>query len=177
MMGVVLPVVLVVLTVLTGLVVTQIRRNAIDERLAANTRETVQLDSSVQTVLRWCEARIALEPQRTITVVPGTATTAPAWDKGSPNWGNASSLDFVGAASILPGLSADPSCVIEDATCELAPPISPTGQTGASTCAGNGDLDPRWRKFRLTAQALTPAPDMGGTRAMLTQSELRLFIE
>ncbi|MBC8087719.1 MAG: hypothetical protein H7Z40_10675, partial [Phycisphaerae bacterium] len=108
MMGVVLPVVLVVLTVLTGLVVTQIRRNAIDERLAANTRETVQLDSSVQTVLRWCEARITLEPQRTITVAPGTAATAPAWDKASPNWGNATSLDFAGAASILPGLSADP---------------------------------------------------------------------
>jgi Tfp pilus assembly protein PilX len=54
MVGVVLPVVLVVLTVLTGLVVTQIRRAALDERLAGNTRESVQLDSAVQTVLRWC---------------------------------------------------------------------------------------------------------------------------
>ena len=41
--GVVLPIVLVILTVLTGLVVTQIRRSTIDERLAANTRETVCL--------------------------------------------------------------------------------------------------------------------------------------
>jgi len=78
---------------------------------------------------------------------------------------------------VLPGLNANPSCVIEDATCELAPPISPTGQIGASTCAGNGDLDPRWRKFRLTARVGTDAPDMGGTRLMFSQSEVRLFIE
>ncbi len=81
MMGVVLPVVLVVLTVLTGLVVTQIRRGAVDERLAANTRESVQLDSSVQTVLRWCEAAITLAPQTIATVAPATSATAPAWDK------------------------------------------------------------------------------------------------
>ena len=86
MMGVVLPVVLVVLTVLTGLVVTQIRRSAVDERLAANTRESVQLDNSVQTVLRWCEARITLAPQRTLTVTPATAAQPPAWARASANW-------------------------------------------------------------------------------------------
>jgi hypothetical protein len=176
MIGVVLPVVLVVLTVLTGLIVTQIRRNAVGERLAANTRETVLLDNSVQTTLRWCEARITLEPQRTITV--GTSTAAQtAWSASSPNWANASSLDFAGAAALL-GLSADPSCVIENATCELAPPISPTGQVGASPCPGNGDLDPRWRKFRLTARAAATSPDFaGGSRTVFSQSELRLFIE
>jgi hypothetical protein len=179
MIGVVLPVVLVVLTILTGLVVTQIRRTAVDERLAANTRESVQLDSSVQTVLRWCEARITLAPQRTATVTPATAATAPAWARGSANWTTtANNLDFSGGANLLPGLNADPSCVIEDATCELAPPISPTGQTGNSTCPGNGDLDARWRKFRITARVSTPAPDMiGGNRFTFAQSELRLFIE
>jgi len=177
MMGVVLPVVLVVLTVLTGLVVTQIRRNAVDERLAANTRETVQLDNSVQTVLRWCEARVTLEPQRTIIGAPAS-TLVSAWNAGSANWTDASSLNFSGGINLLPGLNANPSCVVEDATCELAPPISPTGQIGASACAGNGDLDARWRKFRLTARVGTPAPDFaGGSRLMFTQSELRLFIE
>ena len=68
MIGVVLPVVLVVLTVLTGLVVTQIRRNAVDERLAANTRESIQLDSAVQTILRWCEAAVTVAPQNVRTV-------------------------------------------------------------------------------------------------------------
>lgn len=176
MIGVVLPVVLVVLTVLTGLIVTQIRRNTMDERLAANTRETVQLDNSVQTVLRWCEARIALEPQRTITVAAST-TAQTAWSLSSPNWANATSLDFAGGAALL-GLNADPSCVIEDATCELAPPISPTGQVGASACPGNGDLDPRWRKFRVTSRVFATSPDfIAGTRPMFSQSELRLFID
>ena len=179
MMGVVLPVVLVVLTVLTGLVVTQIRRGAVDERLAANTRESVQLDSSVQTVLRWCEARITLAPQNTATVTPGTALTAPAWARTSANWTTtANNLDFSGGANLLPGLNADPTCVIENATCELAPPISPTGQIGASACAGNGDLDARWRKFRITARVATPAAAMVGVnRFTFAQSELRLFIE
>ena len=177
MMGVVLPVVLVVLTVLTGLVVTQVRRNAMDERLAANTRETVQLDNAVQTVLRWCEARVNLAPQRTIMVAPAGPAQPPAWSRGHANWGDGTSLDFAGAAADLPGLNADPSCVIENATCELSPPISPTGQTGASTCPGNGDLDPRWMKVRITASAQTAAPDMGGNRLIFTQSEMRLFIE
>lgn len=179
MMGVVLPVVLVVLTVLTGLVVTQIRRGAVDERLAANTRESVQLDNSVQTVLRWCEARITLAPQNTAMVTAPTTAVYPPWGPLSANWTTtANNLDFSGGANLLPGLNADPSCVIENATCELAPPISPTGQVTASICAGNGDLDPRWRKFRITARVATPAPDMiGGNRFTFAQSELRLFIE
>jgi hypothetical protein len=181
MIGVVLPVVLVVLTILTGLVVTQIRRGAVDERLAANTRESVQLDNSVQTVLRWCEARITLAPQTTATVTPGTAATAPAWARTSANWTTtANNLDFSGGANLLPGLNADPSCVIENATCELVPPISPTGQVATSNpaCVGAGELDPRWRKFRITARVATPAPDMiGGNRFTFAQSELRLFIE
>ena len=127
MMGVVLPVVLVVLTVLTGLVVTQIRRGAVDERLAANTRESVQLDSSVQTVLRWCEARITRAPQTTAQVTAPTTPVYPPWGAASANWTNTlNSLDFVGGAAMLPGLNADPVCVIENATCELAPPISPS---------------------------------------------------
>ena len=138
MMGVVLPVVLVVLTVLTGLVVTQIRRSAVDERLAANTRESVQLDNSVQTVLRWCEARITLAPQTDGHGDAGTRRHSRRHGRELPPTGRSRpiSLDFVGGAALLPGLNADPSCVIEDATCELAPPISPTGQVGAQRLPG-----------------------------------------
>ena len=181
MMGVVLPVVLVVLTILTGLVVTQIRRSAVDERLAANTRESVQLDSSVQTVLRWCEARITLAPQTTATVAPGTAATAPPWASsfGQLDDHGEYRSNFSWWRRPAAGLNADPSCVIENATCELAPPISPTGQVGSRALAsGGGELDPRWRKFRITARVSTPAPDMiGGNRFTFAQSELRLFIE
>ena len=98
MIGVVLPVVLVVLTVLTGLVVTQVRRGALDERLAGNTRETVNLDGAAQTVLRWCEARVILAPLNTVTVQPAADDTQlPAW-RVAANWDTTTnSLDFAGA--------------------------------------------------------------------------------
>jgi hypothetical protein len=173
MMGVVLPIVLVVLTVLTGLVVTQVRRSALDERLAANTRETVQLDSAAQSVLRWCEARMTLRPFETVTVAPSSALTAPAWRQAN-NWLDANSLNFTGITSELLGVNVnDASCVIEDATCELTPPISDTGQR----LTGCGGIDPRWRKFRITARVSTPAADLGGNRFMFAQSELRLFTD
>jgi hypothetical protein len=171
MIGVVLPVVLVVLTVLTGLIVAQVRRSAIDERLAANATETVLLDSAAQTVLRWCEARIVNAPLDT-AVATVLSSTTPAW-RLAANWSTTTnSLDFSGVA-LLPGFSGNPSCVIEDATCELAPPISPTGQV-ATGCNG---IDSRWRKFRITAQVSVPALDMGGSRFMFAQSEMRVFID
>lgn len=176
MMGVVLPVVLVVLTVLTGLVVTQIRRNAVDERLSANTRESIQLDSAAQTVLRWCEAAVTTAPLNVRTVNTEPPTAPPAWDRLHANWApGPTSFNFLGTSAQLglPNTNVDPSCVIEAATCELLPPISPTGQT----LTGCGGIDPRWRKFRITARVSIPAPDMGGTRFTFAQSEVRLFID
>ena len=170
MLGVGLPIVLVILTVLTGLVVTQVRRGTVDERLAANARETVMLDDAAQTVLRWCEARIISAPRDTVTVVAPSGTT-PAW-RDAANWNDANSLNFTGATT-LAGVNANPSCLIEDATCELAPPISPTGQNHGG-CNG---IDDRWRKFRITARVFIPAADMGGTRAMFAQSEMRVYID
>ena len=131
MIGVVLPVVLVILTVLTGLVITQVKRGTTDERLAANARETVMLDNAVQTTLRWCEWRVIDRPFNTINVA-GTAAT-PAW-KLAANWNDANSLNFTGTA-LLPGINGDPTCVVEDATCELQPPISPTGMNSGG-CNG-----------------------------------------
>ena len=97
--GVVLPIVLVILTVLTGLVVTQIRRSTVDERLAANTRETVLLDSAVQTALRWCEARIIAAPKDTVTIAVNIdAPGVPPWTPTSATWNNdALSLNFIGS--------------------------------------------------------------------------------
>jgi hypothetical protein len=176
--GVVLPVVLVILTVLTGLVVTQIRRSTVDERLAANTRETVVLDSAVQTILRWCEARIISAPMDTATInVNIDAPGVPPWHPASATWGDdPNTLNFTGA-SLLPGINLNPVCIIEDATCELLPPISPTGQNGGG-CNG---IDSRWRKFRITARVQTQSADLagalGGTRSMYAQSEIRLYTD
>jgi hypothetical protein len=71
-------------------------------------------------------------------------------------------------------MSGDPACVIEDATCELQPPISPTGMD----TAGCNGIDSRWRKFRITARVRVTAPDLpNGVREMMAQSELRLFAD
>jgi hypothetical protein len=170
MIGVVLPVVLVILTVLTGLVVTQVKRGTTDERLAANARETVMLDNAVQTTLRWCEWRVIDRPFNTVTTA-GTATI-PAW-RLAANWNDANSLNFTGSG-LLPGINGDPTCVVEDATCELQPPISPTGMN-AGGCNG---IDSRWRKFRITARVRLNAPDLpNGWREMMAQSELRLYTD
>ena len=170
MMGVVLPVVLVILTVLTGLVITQVKRGTTDERLAANARETVMLDNAAQTTLRWCEWRVIDRPFNTVTVA-GTTTT-PAW-RMAANWNDANSLNFTGTA-LMPGINGDPTCIVEDATCELQPPISPTGMN-ASGCNG---IDSRWRKFRITARVRLNAPDLpNGWREMMAQSELRLYTD
>lgn len=170
MMGVVLPVVLVILTVLTGLVVTQVKRGTTDERLAANARETVMLDNAVQTTLRWCEWQVQRDPFNTVTV-SGTATT-PAW-RVAANWNDANSLNFTGTG-MMPGINGDPTCIVEDATCELQPLISETGLRGTG-CNG---IDGRWRKFRITARVRLNAPDLpNGWREMMAQSELRLYTD
>lgn len=176
--GVVLPIVLVILTVLTGLVVTQIRRGTVDERLSANTRETVILDSAVQTTLRWCEAQIIAAPYDTITIpVDIDAPGVPPWTPGNLTWANnALSLNFTNS-NLLTGAPTEPVCIIEDATCELLPPISPTGQNGGG-CNG---IDSRWKKFRITARVQTDALDLvgasNGRRSMFAQSEIRLYTD
>ena len=116
MMGVVLPVVLVVLTVLTGLVVTQIRRSAVDERLAANTRESVQLDNSVQTVLRWCEARITLAPQTTATVTPCNGRTAAGMGEGFRQLDATPNRSIFGAP---PAAGTERGSVVRDRRCNM----------------------------------------------------------
>jgi Tfp pilus assembly protein PilX len=168
MIGVVLPVVLVILTVLTGLVVTQVRRGTTDERLAANARESVLLDGAVQTYLRICEDAVMRTPFNIVNVAGTTAT--PAW-RIANNWTDANSLNVTGM-TLVTGMSGDPTCIVEDATCELQPPISPTGMN-SSGCNG---IDSRWRKFRITARIRIDAPDLpGGFREMMSQSELRLY--
>jgi hypothetical protein len=168
MIGVVLPVVLVILTVLTGLVVTQVRRGTTDERLAANARESVLLDGAAQTILRICEDVVTRTPFN-IKNVGGTATT-PAW-RVAGNWTDANSFNVTGM-NLVAGMTGDPACVVEDATGELQLPF---GRSGIGE-AGGITMDPRWRKYRITARIRIDAPDLpGGMREMMSQSELRLY--
>lgn len=168
--GVVLPVVLVILTILTGLVVTQLQRNTIDERLAANARETLMIDGALQTALRWCEYRITVRPRET-QLAAGDGTT-PAWNIAA-NWGDATSLNFTGMV-LVAGAALEPACVIEDVTDELVPVT--TGRSG--TVQARVGIDPRFRKFRVTARVRVTAPEMAnGWREMMAQSDVRLYID
>ena len=120
-------------------------------------------------------------PFDTVTIpvnidVPGV----PPWTPNNATWANdALSLNFPNS-NLLPQpavMVSDPVCIIEDATCELSPPISPTGQNG-SGCNG---IDNRWRKFRITARVQTRADDLvgslNGIRSMFAQSEIRLYTD
>lgn len=165
-----LPVVLVLMTVLIAVVVAQMKRSGADERIAANARETTALEDAAQTTLRWCEGLVVERPRNIVTA--GGTTATPAWRVAS-NWGDATSVVFTGT-TLLRGMTADPACVIEDATCDLQPPVSPTG---LDTDGCNG-IDSRWRKFRITARVRIEAPDLpNGQRESLAQSELRLFVQ
>lgn len=172
-LGVVLPIVLVILTVLTGLVVSQVRRGTIDERLAANARESVMLDDAAQTVLRFCEFQVVRRPLNT-ALASGAAGIA-AWNVAA-NWTTAStSLDFTGI-NLMQGAGAiDPACVVEDATCELQPEI---GRNGMGPGAGCNGIHHRWRKFRITSRVRINAPDLPlGWREVMSQSDVRLLID
>src|SRR5512137_2514504 len=72
--GAAFPVVVVLLAVLTGVVLAQMKRASTDERIAANARDSTALENAAQTTLRWCEWLVAERPGRAVTA-PGTATT------------------------------------------------------------------------------------------------------
>ena len=68
--GIVLPVVLVMLLMMTVTVIFLMRRGTVDERIAFNVREVVSLDSAAQYALRTCERHLWASPPD-VTVAPG----------------------------------------------------------------------------------------------------------
>lgn len=159
--GLVMPMVLVLLLIVTLIVVAQLRRGLVDERFAGALRTNTVSDTAAQTVLRWCELRMSVAPETTVQVpAPATAQLA-AW-RDPNNWVAARTLAFPGAD--LPGITTS-QCLIERADDELVGSLSDTGlaidPTGMS----------RWLKFRITARVLREA---GGFDH--AQSELRLYL-
>ena len=53
--GVILPIVLVVMMVVTTLVLTQVKRGTVDERLAGNWSRVVSGETAAESLLRMCE--------------------------------------------------------------------------------------------------------------------------
>ncbi len=170
--GYLLPVVLTVLVIATGLIIALLRRTEVDERIAGNTREALSMDVAAQTVLRWCELQVTAAPRR-VPMVNGNAN-APAF-RVDANWTGTNSLVFTGAelAGMVNEGTEVPRCIVEDATAELQPPISDSGQTQD----GPNGIDGRWRKFRLTARVISEQNLTGLRRAQFAQSELRLYID
>ena len=162
--GLVLPVVLFLLVVVTVVVSTQLKRSVLDERLATSLRSNAVSDSAVQTVLRWCELRLAVAPLSTQSISAPTRATAtmPAW-RDATSWAPATTFRFTGVT--LPGVD-DNACLIERADAELAASISDTG-----FAADPADSE-RWLKFRITARVQRVA---GGFDH--AQSEMRLYRE
>jgi len=169
--GYLLPVVLTVLVIATGLMIALLRRTEVDERIAANTREVIGMDVAAQTVLRWCEVQVTAAPR----TVPVATAGAGAAFRDAANWSGTTSIGFTG--SDLAGIVGDgadaPRCIVEDATCDLQPPISDSGQV-QDGCNG---IDGRWRKFRVTARVTTDQNVTGMRRVHFAQSELRLYID
>ncbi|CAN5420385.1 hypothetical protein BH10PSE17_BH10PSE17_13750 [soil metagenome] len=131
--GVVLPIVLVLLVILTSLVLAQIRRGTIDQQLSTNSRAYTLTETSAQSALRWCEAKVMRGPVTTggtkhwVNWVKPDGVTA-EWTKVG-NWVQANGAtgyaEFMSAntngtvpGADFPGVDTA-QCIIEDASAEL----------------------------------------------------------
>lgn len=159
--GIVLPVVLVMLVLMTTVVLFLSRRSTTDERLAANVRGAVTLDTAAQYVLRWCEMRVWLSPPGVVPR-PGDppplparpappATSPPAWSVAA-NWANAA--DFP-PGDLAPNLNIGTAqCLIEDARAELdlVGEFDRSGGNSLKQEHSAVDNDNIWRKYRITSE-------------------------
>jgi Tfp pilus assembly protein PilX len=175
--GIVLPVVLVMLVLMTTVVLYLMRRGVVDERMASNVRGITTVDTAAQYALRWCELWLwtsppGIAPQagrpnppRTM-LAPANSATA-AW-RDSANWpGGASdrSVDLPATAMSVPDVTVA-RCLIEDASAEL--------ELGSELTGNRLEFANTWRKYRVTAEVGAPGP--GGQRIARAQSEIRMNV-
>lgn len=152
--GIVLPVVLVMLLLMTVTVLFLMRRGTVDELLASNVRQVTTLDTAAQFALRSCERWLWVstpgfaprpgdpDPPE-VVVAPAAASTA-AW-RDNANWTNRA-VSPLPAADLGDGIAAV-NCLIEDASSELE--LITNYTQGTSTSLTN---EPNWRKYRVTAE-------------------------
>lgn len=162
--GLVLPVVLLLLVLITMVVAAQLRRGVVDERLAGSLRTHAVADSAVQTVLRWCEMRVTMAPTATNAIIAPVRdlNNPPPW-RDAANWNPANGKIFTFTGVTVAGASGF-ACLVERADDELVSSISDTGFS-----LDPGDRE-RWMKFRITARVQR---DTGGFE--YAQSEMRLY--
>jgi hypothetical protein len=138
--GIVLPLVLIMMVILTSLVLTQIRRGTIDRQLAVNSRAYSLAESAAQTVLRKCEAYLLVSGD-----APSSAAGDPAW-RDAAQWA-ANSVNLESDARVAyPGVN-DYACLYENATAEMA---AATTMNDLSPESGDDGI----RKYRITARVV-----------------------
>lgn len=168
--GVILPIVLVVMMVVTTLVLTQVRRGTVDERLAGNWSRVISGQTAAESVLRWCEAVVLNQESRLWdNVLPSQQFQAtPAWKSNI----NANLIKTVPANDLPPGATAA-TCIIEDATTELG-----GDQFQGSNDIGTAGIRDRYlRKFRFTTAVTFADATAFGNVVYHSQSEVRNLIQ
>ena len=175
--GIVLPVVLVMLLMMTVTVIFLMRRGTVDERIAFNVRQVTTLDTATQFALRTCERLLWVSPPGVPTVTgqpapPGVVVAPASGDAAAwlvaANWtGNAVTLgDPTEVVTLFGGGIASARCLFEDAVAELDVINDTPSGTANSLLPGDA-----WRKYRITAEVV----GTGGTIGR-AQTEVRLAI-
>jgi hypothetical protein len=168
--GVVLPIVLVVLMVMTAVILTQVRRGTVDEKLAGNWSRTMSRQAATESMVRYCEAFILRkdEVRKWRNVVPSqNFPNTPAWASNLP------ASDVVTfQADLLPPGATSAVCVVEDATDELGGTRYAQGPNPGT----EGPHDPYLWKYRFTVLVTYQDTSLFGSVVHRTQSEVRFVI-
>jgi len=176
--GIVLPVVLVMLMLMTITVMFLMRRGTVDELLASNVRQVTTLDTAAQFALRSCErllwvsppgiAPAAGDPNPPPVVTAPAANATAAW-RVNANWTNSGVTLGTTPAEVTAlfgdGIAAV-RCLYEDASAELEINVGNVSNTSTGL-----NLDNTWRKYRITAEVV----GNGGTFSR-AQAEVRMNV-
>jgi hypothetical protein len=173
--GVVLPIVLVVMMVVTTLVLTQVRRGTVDERLAGNWSRAISGQTAAESLVRYCEARLFAGGYEQAKLWKRSANLPRSEDfVGTPVWrSNLNANQFVTIEpSLLTPLGATAGrCVLEDATSELNGSVYPQDNNH-----GRSVVDPFLWKYRFTVIVSFADATAFGDVTYRAQSEVRFLI-
>jgi len=170
--GVVLPIVLVVLMVVTMLVITQVRRGTVDERLAGNWSRATSGQAAAESLLRYCEAEVfsteeKLVDWQTNAAKSETFAAIPAWKSGLAP---ADTKIQIGA-NLLPAQATGAVCVVENADIELG--MVENQRNNSEGLSGGAERG--LHKLRFTMSVTFADSTAFGSVSYSAQSEVRYW--
>jgi Tfp pilus assembly protein PilX len=169
--GVILPIVLVVMMIVTTLVITQVKRGTVDERLAGNWSRVVSGETAAESLLRLCEhVVINVDYKYADWWTPSTDyVNTPVWQVPFAQLDPTKIKVFTNS---LPQGATSGYCMIENATSELLAANDQGSDNEQSQSAGSGK-NAYLRKHRFTtAVTFNDASAFGGV-TYRSQSEIR----